>query len=181
MTRRLIGTFLATIALTFGLIGGMGIVNAQDATPDPNEAAPHPAHIHSGTCEELGDVVFPLEDVSGEALEGTPEASPVPVGESGASEVIARSESTVDASLDDILAEEHAVNVHESAENIGVYIACGNIEGEPEDGTLIIDLEQQNDSGVEGQAVLAETDEGTVDVTITLVNAEGETTATPSS
>jgi hypothetical protein len=40
---------------------------AQEATPVGGTAAgdgPHPAHIHSGTCDELGDVVFPLADVA---------------------------------------------------------------------------------------------------------------------
>ena len=32
-------------------------------------------------------------------------------------------------SLDDLLAGDYAINVHESAENIGEYIACGDIGG----------------------------------------------------
>jgi hypothetical protein len=37
------------------------LVPAIAAQDDANEA--HPAHIHSGTCDELGDVVYPLADV----------------------------------------------------------------------------------------------------------------------
>src|SRR5919107_3818764 len=77
------------------------------------EAEAHPAHIHSGTCDQLGDVVVPLTDVAlptGEA-KGASSAHPVSV-----------SDTVVDMSLDDLLAGEYAVNVHESAENIGEYI-----------------------------------------------------------
>jgi hypothetical protein len=65
---------------------------------------PQPAHIHSGTCEELGEVVYPLENLE----EGT-------------------SETTVDASLEELQNGEFAINAHESEENIANYIACGPI------------------------------------------------------
>lgn len=68
------------------------------------EGGSHPAHIHSGTCDDLGDIVFPLDNVE----EGT-------------------SETTVEASIDDILAEEHVVNVHLSEDEISTYVACGEI------------------------------------------------------
>ncbi|MDQ4044642.1 MAG: hypothetical protein M3173_04235 [Chloroflexota bacterium] len=172
---------VVTISLALGMIASVASVSGQEATPEADLPRAHPAHIHSGTCEELGDVVYPLEDVTGEALEGTPEASPVPADQAGASDVLARSQSTVETTLDDLLAEEHAINVHESAENIDTYIACGNVEGEPdEDGSLIVQLHELNESGVQGQAVLTE-DNGTVTVTVTLVDAEGATTATPAS
>ncbi|HEV2127871.1 MAG TPA: hypothetical protein VGR22_04550 [Thermomicrobiales bacterium] len=176
------GAILAIISLMVGLTASATLVSAQNATPTGEPPAAHPAHIHSGTCEQLGDIVYPLEDVTGAALEGTPDASPVPVDQAGASNVLARSQSTVDTSIDDLLTEGHAINVHESAENIGTYIACGNIEGEPdEDGSLIVELQELNQSGIQGQAVLTPNDEGTLSVTITLVDAEGATTATPAS
>src|SRR4051812_18697720 len=107
--------------------------------------APHPAHIHAGTCDQLGDVVIPLTDVAvpnGEA-KGASTAEPVSV-----------SDTVVDMSLDDLLAGDYAVNVHESAENIGEYIACGDIggvtytdEGQVE---LVIGLRELNNSGHTG-------------------------------
>src|SRR3954468_11963184 len=107
--------------------------------------APHPAHIHSGSCDQLGDVVIPLTDVAvptGEA-KGASTAHPVSV-----------SDTVVDMSLDDLLAGEYAVNVHESAENIGEFIACGDIggvtytdEGQVE---LVIGLRELNNSGHTG-------------------------------
>lgn len=65
---------------------------------------PQPVHIHSGTCEELGDVVFPLTNLEG----GT-------------------SETTVDVSLEELQSGEFAVNAHASEEDIQTYVACGNI------------------------------------------------------
>jgi Cu/Zn superoxide dismutase len=65
---------------------------------------PQPAHIHSGTCAELGDVVHPLTNVEGGA-----------------------SETTVAAPLADLQAAAFAINVHESEEAIQNYVACGEI------------------------------------------------------
>ena len=58
--------------------------------------------------------------------------------------------------LDAILGADHVVNVHLSAEEIGTYIACGEIGGmlSPE-GAVIIGLRELNDSGFTGIAYLA--------------------------
>ncbi|HEY7030602.1 MAG TPA: hypothetical protein VH482_04695 [Thermomicrobiales bacterium] len=67
----------------------------------------HPAHIHQGTCDDLDpNPQYPLANID------------------------ANGDSTTDVevSLDDLLASPHAVNLHQSADNIGTYIACGNIE-----------------------------------------------------
>lgn len=65
---------------------------------------PQPAHIHNGTCAEIGDVVHPLTNVEGGASE-TPVAAP----------------------LADLQAAAFAINVHESEEAIQNYVACGEI------------------------------------------------------
>lgn len=67
-------------------------------------SAARPAHIHAGSCEELGDVVYPLTDVSGGV-----------------------STSMVDATLAELEDGDFAINVHESADAIENYIACGPI------------------------------------------------------
>lgn len=69
-----------------------------------DDGTPQPAHIHSGTCNELGGIRYPLEDVE----DGT-------------------SETTVDASIGDLVSEQSAINVHKSAEEIETYVACGDI------------------------------------------------------
>lgn len=129
--------------------------------------APHPAHIHSGTCAELGDIVVPLSDVkaltAGEVF-GAPSAVPV-------------EESVTEANmtLSDILAAPHAVNIHESKEAIQVYIACGDIGGRVVDGQLSIGLQEINGSGYNGVAILDTAGDKT-DVTVYLADqgASGE-------
>jgi len=64
------------------------------------------------------------------------------------------------AVTDDIIEGGHAVNVHLSDEEIGEYIACGDIGGVlTEEGGrthLIIGLGELNDSGYSGVAWLGE-------------------------
>jgi hypothetical protein len=136
----------------------------------------HPAHIHNGTCEKLGDVVYLLNDLTGDILSGTPAA---PISAASGS-VVGSSQTDVDASLDDLVAGEYAINVHKSAQEIDVYIACGDVKGEVKDGTLYVDLKQQNNSGVAGQAILRDLGNGKTQVTITLTDATPPE-ATPSS
>jgi hypothetical protein len=142
-----------------------GAVVAQD------DAAPHPAHIHSGTCVELGDVVIPLNDVA------------EPMGDRVGSEMATSPRISVtqtDAALSDITGAEHAVNVHLSADELGTYIACGEVGGTlTEDGTLAFRLHELTDSGNRGVAWLSGGDDGT-SVTVLLwedrqlMEAEGD-------
>jgi hypothetical protein len=164
-------------ALTLGLAMVAGAA-AQDATPEasPAAAAGHPGHIHSGTCETLGDVVQPLPNVVFGGAAGdmaSPMASPV-AGMGAASAVPAAAVSTtVDMALTDILAEDHAINYHESMENIQNYIACGAIGGTIDaQGNLFVGLAEQNDSGISGIAWLQEQGEETV-VTVFLSQEAG--------
>jgi hypothetical protein len=170
------GVFAAALALVAG-------VAAQDmsATPDVTSLA-HPAHIHSGSCPDVGDVVYPLEyvtvkgsdvlaspetDMAGLAMDATP---------TDEESLTLYSTTTVEASLDDILGAEHAINVHESDENIQNYIACGDVTGMPGSGELEITLEELNDSGASGTATLTDNGDGTTTVVIELTH---DGTATP--
>jgi Cu/Zn superoxide dismutase len=67
-------------------------------------AGPQPAHIHTGNCPKPGAVKYPLTKVEN----GT-------------------SETTVAASLDDLLAGAFAINVHKSPGEADVYVSCGDI------------------------------------------------------
>lgn len=182
MTRRKlapIAMFLAAFAVMAGLLGS---VSAQDADATPAAAEgdiPHPAHIHSGTCENLGDVVFPLNNVIAYDLLDPAQATPVvgmdatpslgltstPVAKAGQSTV-------VEASLDDILAAEHAINIHQSAEQIDVYIACGDIVGPPTNGMVVVEITELNDSGYMGRGTLVDNGDGTTTVTLDLIYPE---------
>jgi len=136
--------------------------------------APHPAHIHAGTCDNLGDIVAPLTDVT-ELTAGEVFGAPSAV-------LVKESETEVALPLGDILSAPHAINIHESAEAIQNYIACGDIGGRVVDGDLVIGLRELNDSGHHGVAVLVGGDEGT-GVTLYLAEegtgAEAEQDAAP--
>ena len=61
------------------------------------------AHIHEGSCQNLGGVAYGLSDTSGSI-----------------------SSSTVDAELDSLVAGDFAVNLH-TADDGSVYSSCGDI------------------------------------------------------
>jgi plastocyanin len=172
--------------LSVGAIGGvasaLGLRTglAQDATPAVGGEVAHPVHIHAGTCEELGDVVFPLNDLTPLDAGATPAASAAASpAAGGAGEVVAESTTEVEASFEELLASEaYAINAHESAENIGNYIACGNLTGPATDGEVRIELQELNDSGYSGQAHLIDNGDGTTTVTVTLMMT-GDEAATP--
>lgn len=92
---------------------------------------------------------------------------------------VAESTTTITGSLEDLLTAGHVINVHESEENIGNYIACGVVAGTPENGELTIMLTQTNESGWDGEAVLTDNGEGTIDVTVHLKAAEVDALASP--
>lgn len=85
-----------------------------------DEEGEYPAHIHAGQCPEPGDITYPLEPVVFNANAGA-----------GVSVTI------IDAPLEEILAEQSAINVHLYSD-ASVYVACGTLPmagGEvPEDG-----------------------------------------------
>ena len=170
------------LVLALGLMLVPGSVGAQDAG-----ATAHPAHIHSGTCAELGDVIYPLTDVgTGTADSGTPVAgesmgtptsmdamsSPASGDMAMGSPAAMQGETSVTivaASLGDLTSGGYAINVHESAENIGNYIACGDIAGDAS-ADVTVQLATLNDSGYSGTATLHDNGDGTTTVTIDLMH-----------
>ena len=160
-----IAAVIALAALTLAVPAGL----AQTPVGDTAEEA-HPAHIHSGTCDQLGDVVYPLADVA--TLTGEQ------MGAAGGHAVKVSEVNHVDAPLQEILDGGHAINVHLSAEEIGTYIACGNIGGivhERENGEgmeITIALAELNDSGHVGIAWLGDDGEGGTNVTVSLIEPE---------
>jgi len=66
---------------------------------------PQPAHIHDGTCANLKGVAYPLTNVV-----------------NGSSTTVVKG-----ITIDKLLGGTYAINVHESAADLGKYVACGNI------------------------------------------------------
>jgi hypothetical protein len=111
-----------------------------------HEAHGHPARIHEGTCEELGAVAFRLNGVGGSVdLDNAPLATPTAVNSDNAYQVMV-SDTTIDGTLDDLLASDHAVMVYESDEDMQA-IACGPVGGAMSGDTLITGLAE---AGVPG-------------------------------
>jgi hypothetical protein len=122
---------------------------AQDATPVAQPVAPsRPAHIHSGNCVELGDVVVPLTDLTVPVSAGVGQADRATPAES--------SYTNVPMTLDAILGADHVINIHLSATQIDTYIACGELGGVIDPGgTLVVGLREESDSGYTGIAFLS--------------------------
>jgi hypothetical protein len=175
-TRRLvpIASLIALLILSLGATLAVG----RGASAAQTEEESHPAHIHSGTCATLGDVVYPLNNVGGPMADtsGTPVAA-MTMGPASAIPVEV-SVTTVQADLNSIVSGGHAINVHESAENIGNYIACGDIGGTMMGSDLAIGLGELNDSGESGVAWLHDNGDGTTTVYI-LLTEEYSDTGTP--
>jgi hypothetical protein len=183
---KLHGIVASTLLLAASLAFVPSMTRAQDAASTPSMMQgthQHPAHIHSGTCETLGDVVYPLNDLTAPDRMSTPMAGMASTPMAGR-EVVAQSITTIDTSLDDLLGEDYALNVHESAEKIDVYIACGDVKGTPNDDQLQIDLHELNNSGYQGMARLTDNGDGTSTVEAVLMKSDhgmmGTPEATPS-
>ena len=75
--------------------------------PNMPAGVAQPAHIHLGSCDKLDKAPkWNLEGVRG-----------------------GRSTTTVPVSLDTILKDKTAINVHKSAAEAQIYVSCGNIIG----------------------------------------------------
>ena len=151
-------TAVAPLALILAAATAMTASFGATVRAQDTGEAPHPIHIHSGTCDNLGDVVFPLTDVKLNTAGESFGSVAIPVEES---------ETEVAVTLSDLLSSPHAINIHESADAIQNYIACGNIGGRVVDGDLEVGLREINGSGHFGVAKL-DGDDDHVDVEIYL-------------
>lgn len=70
----------------------------------PSPGVQQPAHIHTGSCPNVGAVVYPLTNV-----------------------VDGRSTRLINAKLADLLAGTFGLNVHKSTAESGIYTSCGNV------------------------------------------------------
>ncbi len=181
---------IAAAVLLFATIFSISAAQDMSGTPAADVAL-YPAHIHSGTCDDIGDVVFPLNDLQAASVVATPGATATDMDNEMAMaspeserELTAQSGTVVEASLDDILADPHVINVHESPDNMANYIACGELTGTPQDGQLTIELMELNDSGFIGEAMLTDMGDGTTTVQVSIFPSDapaGTPAATPSS
>ena len=107
----------STLTVALSAQNGSGEVGTATLTQDGSDVkvviaikgapatTPQPAHIHDGTCANLKGVAYALTSVVG-----------------GASTSVVKG-----ITIDKLLGGAYAINVHESADNIGKYVSCGNI------------------------------------------------------
>lgn len=135
-----------------------------DAGPERNldqVETPRLSHIHAGTCEELGIVVYSFDGAKSFLIEPETETR-------GPSELLV---GTADVPLTDLFNEPFSIHIHESAQNKQNYIACADIGGQPAapwtaaDG-LVLELVEQADSGFAGYASLRPSADGGTDVSL---------------
>ena len=130
----------------FPLAVALGVVTAVAGPALAHEEHGHPARIHEGSCQELGPVAFRLNGVGGSVdVDNAPVATPVAVNTDSAYQVMV-SETTIDSTIEDLLAGEHAVMIYESDEAMDA-IACGNVGGALNGETLVSGLAE---AGVPG-------------------------------
>lgn len=97
-----------------GINGTVTLYDAGDQTIVEYDAegagGDHPTHIHQGVCGELEpEPAFLLENVD----------------ENGESTTV------IDVTLDELLDEDHAIDMHLAPNELGTLIACADIAGEP--------------------------------------------------
>jgi len=107
----------STLTVDLGAENGSGETGTAALTQKPEgvevvvtlanaPATAQPAHIHTGTCANLGGVEYPLTNVMG-----------------GNSTTIIKG-----VTIDQLLAKPMAINVHKSANDLATYVACGDIK-----------------------------------------------------
>lgn len=180
-----ISVWTALLAVVALIALGTTPVLAQDATPAAPTEPAHPVHIHSGACDALGDVIYPLNDITIYAITdafsfgpgGTPEASamatPLPGVTITKTTPVLFSFTHIDADITDFIGGGFAINAHESAENIQNYIACGDIPpctgiACPAVTGVTVELAPLNNSGYFGVARIDAAPNGGSNVSVVL-------------
>jgi hypothetical protein len=129
----------------------------------------HPARIHNGTCESLQGVAYRLNGVGGSVdTEGAPVATPTAVNPKTAYQVMT-SDTVLDATIDDLLADDHAIMIYESDDAMDA-ISCGNVGGAMSGDQLIVGLGEARIPGHLGFALFTPDGDKT-DVTVILGHA----------
>ena len=181
---RIRNAFMAALLVAVAMLTlGTAAAFAQDATPTASAEPAHPVHIHSGTCDALADVVYPLTDIVtytatnsfsfGPAAPAADSATPMAEVTMSESTPVLFSFTHIDATVADLVTGGFAINAHESMENIQNYIACGTIPACTAPACAAVSgvsiaLEPQNDSGYFGVARIDNDAEGGANVSVFL-------------
>ena len=143
----------------WAIAAAVASVLASTASGLAQEASPaRPSHIHVGDCDELGEVIQPLTALT------------VPGGDvlGNSDAVVAEAAFTsIPQTIAELTAEDHALKVHLSKEQIQTYLACGDIGGTLDaNGAMIVGMKELDESGYAGIAYLEEQPNGTTSVSV---------------
>ena len=85
------------------------------------------------------------------------------------------STSQVEATFQQLLSRPYAIHVHRSAEELGVYVACGDVQAPPapapQGQSATVEVRSDGDSGIAGTATLTELGGGRMAVELRLAGA----------
>jgi plastocyanin len=137
---------------------------------------PRLSHIHAGTCDELGIVVYALTDPRSYRIEPAGDGE----GAAGPAEMIV---GTAEVPLADLFNEPFSVHVHQDVANKQIYLACADVGGRPADtwteaDGLALEAVEQAESGWSGFASLRPSADGGTLVNIFLAQAPAGEEAT---
>ena len=145
----------------FALAVALGVIAQGANSALAHEEHGHPTRIHEGSCESLGPVAFRLNGVGGSVdLDNAPVATPTAVNPDAAYQVLI-SETTIDGTIEELLASEHAVVIYESDEAMDA-ITCGNVGGALNGNTLVTGLAEAGVPGHIGFALFRSEGDQTV-------------------
>lgn len=170
-------TIVGTLALfLFATLGA----SAQEATPgatpaaDLQRASAYPVSIHQGTCQDLvAQPVGPAVDAGVAGLDiDDADADAGFIGINAQLPVLEAS-ADYDGTLAYFTEAPHVVVIHESAEEFGTIIACGQIAGFVNDGQLVFGIRGDTGSLVSGIAIIEE-NTTVVDEALDLIDQEAD-------
>jgi hypothetical protein len=125
----------------------------------------NPVNIMAGTCLDFNaQPIFTLSSVDDNGV----------------------SETTIDASIDELTGDDHVINVHQSPTNLVTIFACGEIEApasggddgeDDEQNAATITLATSNNSGVSGTATLTAVGDSRTAVAINVNGVSGSNLA----
>ncbi len=152
----IIGMLVLFVAATLGA-SAQGATAV--ATPSANleRASAYPVSIHQGTCQDLvAQPVGPAIDAGVAGLDiDNADAAAGFIGINAQLPVLEAS-ADYDGTLAYFTEAPHVVVIHESAEEFGTIIACGQIAGFENDGQLVFGIRGDSSSLVSGVAIIDE-------------------------
>lgn len=147
-------TIFTILAYTSVALGTSAQETSPEATPsvDLERASAYPVAIHPGTCDDpVAQPVGPAIDAGVVGFD--PDAAFV--GINPQLPVLVAS-ADYEAPLAYFTEAPHVIAIHESSEEFGTIIACGQIAGYIHDGTLVVGIRSVSNVAVNGVAILEE-------------------------